>query len=414
MKRAIYEDWGFQRDALRQILRVWAHSLSALEFRAVLFVYDRTLGWGKEWEVITGKQAAKGVRKGSASYAAHISKNRSRSMSCLATLVKGGFLRSKKQGQARAYALNLEHMKKGGKPAPISSQPPAPDSSHAPAPVSSHKEYPKERVPKGQEERPQAVALREGGEHSEEEPNPPSQAQEDAARMKSTVLRVKARSQERQRADAAEGKFARCANSGFVPYRAALPAVWRLKTKQHFPDFAVSPMSKLSLTIFHQYALNWTKARESGEFMEYLEWVFANWRALGAGVFGWMQDFPNTPSVRILTNAKLRTYIEEAYVEREQLARWRKMSEVERNVEHLVHKRGMDRDKATEIVRKRLGYEDELKKLKDAKRDIEVMAHNAQQAIEHERIALSRQRRAEAKVRKPLKQTEGTFGEFEP
>jgi hypothetical protein len=237
---------------------------------------------------------------------------------------------------------------------------------------------------------------------------------EDLAAMKSTVVRVSALSKARHVADSSKGRFARRANSGFVPLLKAFPAVWRLMHKEHFPEFAVSPADRLSWTILHQYALNWTKVREDGEFMDYLGWVFANWSALGAGVFGWMNDFPNTPSIRILTNAKLRTYIEEAYTEKERLARWRTMDEFERMVHHLVHKRGMDKEKAEELARKRTGFVDQMKELKKERELVAAMAQRSQQAIQQEREALSRQRRAPVTKRGPLKQGEGSFGKFEP
>jgi hypothetical protein len=173
-----------------------------------------------------------------------------------------------------------------------------------------------------------------------------------------------------------------------------------------------APLAFLSVNILHQYATNWTLARKEGEFMDYLEWVFINWSALGAGVFNWMKDFPPAPSVRILTNSKLRTYIEEAYQTKEQWESWRKLNEVDRRIQFLVNRRGMDRVEAEKQARKELGYKDEAKRLAQERKNIEILAARAQQAIDNERAALSRQKRKQA-TSKAMKPTEGSFGKFE-
>src|SRR5579871_6898028 len=95
-------------------------------------------------------------------------------------------------------------------------------------------------------------------------------------------------------------------------------------------------------------------------------------------------------------------------------ALWRQMNDFERLVHHLVHNRGMEQTKAEEFAKRRLGVEDEMKKLKDARREIEVLAARSQQAISQERATLARQRRASGNSqRKPLKEVEGSFGKFE-
>lgn len=111
-RRGPYTDWAFQRDVLILIVRVWARDLSLLEFSGVMFVYDRTLGWGKEWEVITRDQACGGVwsRDGLKPYAAPITRNRNRACTVLARLVAKGFLRRKAKGRFFMYSLNLDRV----------------------------------------------------------------------------------------------------------------------------------------------------------------------------------------------------------------------------------------------------------------------------------------------------------------
>ena len=52
----------FYRDWHELVIRNWAAELTGNELSVVFFVLDRTLGWGKEWEVITYPQLTDGVK----------------------------------------------------------------------------------------------------------------------------------------------------------------------------------------------------------------------------------------------------------------------------------------------------------------------------------------------------------------
>ena len=112
VKRGIYTDWAFQRDVLILIIRAWSFDLSPLELCGVMFVYDRTLGWDKEWEIITRDQACRGVwsQDGLKLYAPPISKDRNRACSVLKRLIAKGFLLRKAKGKFFMYALNLDYL----------------------------------------------------------------------------------------------------------------------------------------------------------------------------------------------------------------------------------------------------------------------------------------------------------------
>lgn len=107
---------------LNLVLRDWFHHLSAIERLIVIFVYDRTWGWNKEWEVITYEHFTKGVfgyipagkwtgELGEIrSYAAPVSSDRTTVSKALNSLVaKGALLRRKVKGHPRGliqYSLN--------------------------------------------------------------------------------------------------------------------------------------------------------------------------------------------------------------------------------------------------------------------------------------------------------------------
>lgn len=85
-------------ETLNVILRYWFHHLTALERLAVMFIYDRTLGWNKEWETITIEQFTKGVfgyckdTDKFECFAAPFTRDRTRAQNVLKGLVEKGVI----------------------------------------------------------------------------------------------------------------------------------------------------------------------------------------------------------------------------------------------------------------------------------------------------------------------------------
>jgi hypothetical protein len=131
-------------------------------------------------------------------------------------------------------------------------------------------------------------------------------------------------------------------------------------------------MPKASVAILHTYWKNWVEARNEGEFIEYLEWLFDNWNALRVGSFAWMTNYPKAPALRMIVSGKLRAYYEEAYREKEALAIWRKLEPHERRIRDLVEN-GVDPDKAREVVEREFGTRKELAELAKARQRMGIM-----------------------------------------
>jgi hypothetical protein len=409
MQKDNYKDWEFARQALRKILREWALTRSAVELRAVLFVYDRTLGWSKEWEVITMEQASFGVWSDDGEcWAAPVTKDKARARTVFQGLVNAGHIYRRAKSKTYEYSLNLDDMKV---PKRLKNEPDLGVRKRTTegcenALLNGAKTHPKEyfvkeRVTK--ENRCASASHRAGS---------PEQSEiETATEIVRTVITASRAKAERRKK---QGKFERCANgnqSGFVPFRSALAINWISIHRQVFAEASVAPLSSVSIKILHSYAKNWTLLRESGEFLDYLQWIFENWSVLRSGPFKWMQDFPLTPSIRIIVNAKLRPFIEEAYQQREWWARWSQMDEYERRVHHLSTNKGIDRSRAEEIAKKETGFRDEVKLLKEERRKLELAAMSVKQAYQQERAALRKQHERLGKPR--LEDTEGDFGKWE-
>lgn len=98
------------------IVRYWFHHLTALERLAVIFIYDRTWGWNKEWEEITVNQFTQGLvrcNEGTwVSYAAPFSKDRTGAQKVIKRLVdKGVIFRRPVPNDSRGmieYSLNID------------------------------------------------------------------------------------------------------------------------------------------------------------------------------------------------------------------------------------------------------------------------------------------------------------------
>jgi len=460
-RETLYKDWTFAREVLQLINRDWSLELNALDFRGVHFVFDRTIGWSKEWEVITRDQAAEGVWdfETGKCYAAPITKNKGEASAVLTRLVERGFLKREKVGKFNKYSLNLS-MKIGkkrktdpetGALLPVELQRALPKRARAEANSSSDgavfdesegadfrlnggriSASPEGRIsaPKEKENNkrvnsnriavlPSSKPCRSGEENPERE-NPPFQKIEKSnaekiAEAQAVTDRVQSSSRERRAAKIKNGIFRRNLHgvqSGFVPHMKGLVVAWHDLTLEHFDNAQPTTTSVTHASALYQYALSWTKARKEGEFMDYLKWIFERWDAFRVSVFSWMKDFPITPSITLVTSKKMRHKFEEAYQERETLDRWVKLDETEKRIEVLVRKHGMDRESATAKARKETGWRDEMKLLKTEARKIEIMRQNAMTEIDVKTQAvmnLEKKLKSE-KAPKSLKPTEGTFG----
>lgn len=412
MQKNNYKDWEFARKALRIILRSWALELSAVELRAAMFVYDRTIGWGKQWEVITMEHASAGVWSDDGEcWAAPVTRDKARARNVIQSLVEKSYLTRRAKGNSYEYALNLDRMKvpkrlkEGSETSNLGVRKRTIRGCEN-APFGGAKTHPKEYY----------IEIREAKRNSSDSASHRADASleekvEEVNQVTRTVIALSRNRAERKKKD---GKFERSANgveSGFVPFRSALALNWIGLHKQMFSESAVAPLPAVSLKILHGYAKNWTLLRESGEFLDYLQWIFENWAVLRSGPFKWMQEFPLTPSIRIIVSSKLRPFIEEAYQQREWWARWSKMDEYERRIHHLSTNKGIDRSRAEEIAKRETGFRDEVKLLKEERRKLELAAMSVKQAYQQERAALRKQHE---RLGKPILQdVEGDFGKWE-
>ena len=353
-------DWQFTHEVHRKMVREWFRYLTALQRLALLFVYDRTLGWGKEWERITMDHCSQGVIGSDGTcYAAPFTSCRKRAAEVMLSLVELGILRSdsRENDRAKRYALNFDWTPStlklpnrlkdgGGTTAMIGVEPPLKKRAEPPRLREENKDI---------EIKETTDASVRGRQEIEE-----------------VILNVKVRSRKRATLRQADGRYIRHDQSGFLPSRPALIITWRELWLRFFSDVALEPMPKASVAILHTYWKNWVEGRNEGEFIDYLEWLFDNWNALRVGSFAWMTNYPKAPALRMIVSGKLRPYYEEAYREKEAIAIWRKLEPHERRIRDLVEN-GMDPDKAQEVVEREFGTKRELAELAKARQRMGIM-----------------------------------------
>lgn len=361
------------------MVREWFPHLTALQRLALVFVYDRTLGWGKEWERITTRQCATGiVGEDGTRYAAPFTSCHKRAGETLRSLVRLGVLRTEEGGRNRTlrYALCYEwNPEKDGqnlemklpKRLKVGAETPPKVGAFPPPKVGA--ETPPQRDNRNKRNQKEELAFADA---KRESPKEGGIKTEERKTIEESIVRLSKKAKARSAVKMTDGRAMRKDGTGFLPRKCRVPLFWRELWSRHFPDVPVDPLPVVSQQVLWQYWKAWTECRPFGEFADFLGWVFENWNAIRLGTFAWMTGFPKAPAVRMVTSSKLRPLFEEAYREKEAVALWRKLEPHERKLRELVEN-GMDPDKAREVVERQYATKKELAELKASRERMAVM-----------------------------------------
>lgn len=90
------------------IIREWMSALTHTEFKCVMFIFDRTAGWKKQWERIPHKHFVNGIIDGDGNcWASGTGLAHRTVINCLASLVKKKIvLRKDSRNGVYSYSLN--------------------------------------------------------------------------------------------------------------------------------------------------------------------------------------------------------------------------------------------------------------------------------------------------------------------
>ncbi len=109
----LFKSWWFVWKIHHVIVRDWFAELKVQEKLAMIFVFDRTLGWGKQWERISRKQCVIGIFDYDGErIATGFASNHDRAGKVLSALVEKGFLlrkpTEKPSDNSYLYSINYE------------------------------------------------------------------------------------------------------------------------------------------------------------------------------------------------------------------------------------------------------------------------------------------------------------------
>ncbi len=279
-----------QREWLKVLLRVWRPALSASEFLVLAFIFDRTILWGKTWEVITHHHFLDGVctRDGTC-YAPGLDLSRPTLTAALARLKALGAIHTQPARDGRTgYALNLSWKPATQSPAMIAT----PRKARTAPPLMA---TPKRKAEGGQKSFPPGgkklspltvstkavVTVPKADSCGEDGPEAIRERLTAKAQTASAVsLGKRAAKAERLKTD-------------------AVGNAWQDACRRFHPTAQHLSLTVADCAILKQY-LTRRFRRNGKEAISFLSWTVQHWLTIRASLFGWMNKTPSpeAPSIR--------------------------------------------------------------------------------------------------------------------
>lgn len=395
------------REWFRIILRNWAQYLSPAETMIVLFVLDRTMGWGKEWEVITCQQMQDGIyhqrEDGTMmEVTGGIGLSSDRAQVLVRQLVERGVLLQKEGPyRSRKFAINYEW-------SPMALKLP----KATVAPKVSGLKTPKLkpaicRIRPGNmpDSIRQYAALREGIEEGEDEEKEKAVRNGRSKQELESLLRnASERTKSKQAA-----KHATALTSRALAVKPLL-TLW-MKAREACPSYSpdgVSTIRQKDGVILQACMRRHVASGHPVAFGVLLDWSLQNWPSIMQGYFRWMADAPTMPEIRFFVRFIDKMIL--AYSRKDDLSKLAAMTTREQMVYHLVKKKGVAPEVAEREVDERLG----LQKIKD-----EIQAERQKLQRLHQNSAAYAEAQQRLSFMEKTKQQEesraitGTGGTFE-
>lgn len=326
------------REQFKIIMREWAEGLTLQQLALVLFIYDRTAAWGKEWEVIRFSSFVSGIysRDGAQKYAAGIcnsiatARRIARELEGMGVLLK----RQTRQGcrMALNYKWNCETMKT---PKRLMEKPTEgiqicipPCSNMNTLPCSYMNTISKEKKNVTQKRILSRPPGREGS---------PSDTIDSALER----ARVKARAA-RDRQELRKAGKMNSMDIGRHWTSAIQSAQWvgvgDIRSGKLY-------LTKRESQALKSYSDRFLKSYPEQAFRDYLTWIVHQWFGIRTEVFGWMTKFPAPETPSALFIIKWAERIEEKYLQRLAFEKRLSLSPAEREISKLV-KSGMSPERA--------------------------------------------------------------------
>jgi hypothetical protein len=344
-----YRQWS------RFLDRAWNQALPAQEFAVARFIFDRTAGWGKQWERIPVRHftrcvvAFDGTNHGGIAAASKGTVRRA-----LDSLIAKGAVLREDAGRSFMYSLNYDWKPPMKVPKRLKGSKVDPSEGSKVDPSRGPKLTPKEE--------------------EKVKPSGKGRKRSALADVKGDILDSLDETERRSRAKReAKKKKVVGTKRGVMPAEGAVRRIWEDLHIENHKGKPCAPLSKRALHMIRSYCKEWNRRNPDHEFLtDYLPWLFRNWSLIRKTSIGWMTDSPEVPQPMFVANAKMRPHFEEGWGKRIWFDKLRQMSPYDREVAVLMD-RGMEKEAAERMATEKREGTDTLRKIKKEQAKLDVM-----------------------------------------
>lgn len=323
------------REWFKVIVREWSLELTMQQLSMVIFIFDRTAAWGKEWELIRYSSFVEGItsKDGSKRYAAGVCNSVSTATRITNELLALDMLVKRRSQAGNLWALNYNRSNNRMKPtrkikrdqSPVTGSNQSPMNGSNQSPVTGYKNNYVKKGTVTQKITPRCLTAREDISITEALANATGKAK--AARDRKAAKRG--------------GKLGSLEVSH----------LWASSLKDadwvESSDLASGRLylSKKESQALKSYGDRFNQNYPNDSFADFMKWVIQQWPGIREEVFGWMTKAPSPESPVALFIIKWADKIEAVYMKRQAFEKRLTKTPEEREVSRLIG-RGMRVDEA--------------------------------------------------------------------
>ena len=399
-ENAQFNDTVEFRNAFRMIHRGWSEFLDSMELSVAYVILDRTLGWGKEWEVITIPQIVNGVHgEDGACYSRGARVGFSKAGQAIKRLLSLDMVFSEPLPHNKfRYSINLNWQSMAYR---VPRNPVKSAAIRLPGPL------PDKALPVARQRAALCDVKCKKNNNKEEQyltsltgPSP----------VESVIQQTIQRHTDRTKNEV------KSALSEKTPKAGQCLVIFRNAFRSTFPD--VHPTQKQhDGAILARYGKKWAKSGHPDTFGVFLQWCVENWRAICHTHFRRMQSVPQFPAVGFFI--ALSNRFEEAYAGRAEMHRKLSMTTTEHHIDRLTSQ-GVPEEIAKEEIAGRRGLADRETEL--AQREARLIKREAElKKAQEQPTARARPRPLVPVVPRPPEAVQAewenmptSFGEYRP
>jgi hypothetical protein len=373
------------REWFKILFRVWRPNLSPNEFLVAQFIFDRTAGWGKEWEVIRTSHFLHGVLgKDGHLYATGLVMTYPTLRKCLDRLVAFHAIRVERRYKQKAYALNYEwnpeeiELYQKDTVMPLAT-PKRLLNNEGKTPEKSENNFKNpEKSENNFNHKVKIICSYKKGKE-----NCFAKEENTGLAPQGGILSVASHLDKTSRNTASQRQKSIQAWRGPEAARKA----WQSLCEEYHPEATHLSITKNDCAILNGYGKRFMTRYDIEQWLSFLDWAVARWSVIRTVTFSWLhKNSAGVPSIRFFV--KFSDHFEQAWASKKSLDRLAGLSSREREVELRVN-RGVEREVAEKEVDELFGIinakkeaEAAITKLKKKVDSINKATVDRQQAIE--------------------------------